>query len=90
MFPSPTGESHFLIIINNQAGSAEPFPSPTGESHYLMKASRDFWEETVKVSVPYRGITFLNFMRSDNRINVAKVFPSPTGESHFLINSQNW
>ena len=36
-------------------------------------------------SVPYRGITFLNFYGDDGVRRYAIGFPFPTGESHFLI-----
>ena len=46
VFPSPTGESHFLICKAHIAKVEESFPSPTGESHFLMgnKANADLKE----------------------------------------------
>ena len=35
------------------------FPSPIGELHFSMKLSTHLWTQK-KVSVPYRGATFLN------------------------------
>ena len=60
MFPSPTGESHFLIGILYEHHEATWFPSPTGESHFLMKTYNVDADGALTVSVPYRGITFLN------------------------------
>ena len=35
------------------------FPSPIGELHFSMK-EKNLYERIKKVSVPYRGATFLN------------------------------
>ena len=90
MFPSPTGESHFLITSGEMYTKIWEggFPSPTGESHFLMKKVTPPGWLVWSVSVPYRGITFLNLRHTIR--NQKTLFPSPTGESHFLIYNKRW
>ena len=77
VFPSPIGELHFSIFVK----FAEPafavllFPSPIGELHFSIREMGAQTKFSAKVSVPYRGATFLNkrtmeFNRRDRRVSV--------------------
>ena len=84
VFPSPIGELHFSIPTRRSFGMQEyrPFPSPIGELHFSIKRlllTGTSW----RVSVPYRGATFLNWSNSPVQLKV--LFPSPIGELHFSI-----
>ena len=57
-FPSPIGELHFSITFRFRFLLYTLFPSPIGELHFSMIG---YIERTwIRVSVPYRGATFLN------------------------------
>ena len=59
------------------------FPSPIGELHFSIEKFLTV-VEAEKVSVPYRGATFLNDVDCPIRIcDIA--FPSPIGELHFSM-----
>ena len=69
MFPSPIGELHFSIKgYYHVLRLCKVFPSPIGELHFsIFRSILDLWTDAkIKVSVPYRGATFLN---DDNIIN---------------------
>ena len=60
MFPSPIGELHFSILLLNVINvTGKKFPSPIGELHFSI-ANKVVVRLYEKVSVPYRGATFLN------------------------------
>ena len=59
------------------------FPSPYGESYFLTSIARLQKKAEESVSVPLRGILFLNAIKQDIKVLVQK-FPSPYGESYFL------
>ena len=63
MFPSPIGELHFSIKgYYHVLRLCKVFPSPIGELHFsIFRSILDLWTDAkIKVSVPYRGATFLN------------------------------
>ena len=60
VFPSPIGELHFSIKKERTRDyPAVLFPSPIGELHFSI-ISRRTYKFNWRVSVPYRGATFLN------------------------------
>ena len=60
-FPSPIGELHFSIFsLNSTKLFPQRFPSPIGELHFSMIMARGKKLSRIRVSVPYRGATFLN------------------------------
>ena len=59
------------------------FPSPIGELHFSIRILEILGGYS-KVSVPYRGATFLNEVRKKWK-DQANSFPSPIGELHFSI-----
>ena len=59
------------------------FPSPIGELHFSIKYFQPN-ERDAKVSVPYRGATFLNLNQEVVKRKNQR-FPSPIGELHFSI-----
>ena len=61
-----------------------PFPSPYGELHFSIFDAVFYDQSTDLVSVPLRGITFLN-RRSGTVDDIPVMFPSPYGELHFSI-----
>ena len=58
------------------------FPSPIGELHFSI-AQVQIPDSFLRVSVPYRGATFLNNLISPKQD--WNGFPSPIGELHFSI-----
>ena len=58
-FPSPSGVSHFSIVFRGLLNSPPKFPSPSGVSHFSICQCR-FPCCFDTVSVPFRGISFLN------------------------------
>ena len=60
------------------------FPSPIGELHFSIVRNAYWTKKTISVSVPYRGATFLNNLRSYLK-SMSFQFPSPIGELHFSI-----
>ena len=85
-FPSPIGELHFsMVLVDVSLFCNCSFPSPIGELHFSI-LNNSINELVDMVSVPYRGATFLNDIKSysgTKRIT----FPSPIGELHFSIPS---
>ena len=61
------------------------FPSPIGELHFSMK-EKNLYERIKKVSVPYRGATFLN-RRSPHTCSRHNVVSVPYRGATFLNNS---
>ena len=62
-FPSPIGELHFSILYSVHDEKFDiRFPSPIGELHFSIGGIR-IDDERERVSVPYRGATFLNERR---------------------------
>ena len=60
-FPSPIGELHFSIMTGGTMGvEFVIFPSPIGELHFSIFSLNSTKLFPQKVSVPYRGATFLN------------------------------
>ena len=64
MFPSPIGELHFSITRTVLSVYLWPFPSPIGELHFSMMGKYGCKWFCFRVSVPYRGATFLNAQRA--------------------------
>ena len=59
-FPSPTGDLYFSMGIPPKATySIRAFPSPTGDLYFSM-VDLYFKATPSDVSVPYRGLIFLN------------------------------
>ena len=84
LFPSPSGVSHFSIyyyfIKWRTKICFRPLPG------YLISqytASVRYDSAVRIVSVPFRGISFLN--SGDRRTLLFTAFPSPSGVSHFSI-----
>ena len=83
-FPSPVGELHFSMIFTEwQNSSSSKFPSPVGELHFSIISPHDCIRCAFYVSVPCRGTTFLNAIKTFINDNFG--FPSPVGELHFSI-----
>ena len=61
------------------------FPSPIGELHFSMIMARGKKLSRIRVSVPYRGATFLNDPAKQLKKAGTTGFPSPIGELHFSI-----
>ena len=61
-FPSPSGVSHFSIGTGQDRSRSPPqFPSPSGVSHFSI-FSMFSMDCSPFVSVPFRGISFLNLI----------------------------
>ena len=61
LFPSPTGDLYFSIKESGVVykSNKSEFPSPTGDLYFSIIPP--FWTHyTIQVSVPYRGLIFLN------------------------------
>ena len=85
-FPSPIGELHFSIFsLNSTKLFPQRFPSPIGELHFSMIMARGKKLSRIRVSVPYRGATFLNDPAKQLKKAGTTGFPSPIGELHFSI-----
>ena len=85
MFPSPTGDLYFSITSANICSTKKEFPSPTGDLYFSISicTPSGFCSP---VSVPYRGLIFLNWVQDD--VLIADIlFPSPTGDLYFSIPS---
>ena len=65
------------------------FPSPIGELHFSMVFKTHNDTGSVRVSVPYRGATFLNLILNIYIVLLLQ-FPSPIGELHFSIRFDNF
>ena len=65
-------------------GLCRGFPSPIGELHFSIRSKQLTLFQ--KVSVPYRGATFLNLCYRKSGVRPSW-FPSPIGELHFSIPS---
>ena len=86
LFPSPIGELHFSIIYRKYtAFGFFWFPSPIGELHFSIFLNLPRHTGSYRVSVPYRGATFLNVSETVLSKYSRKLFPSPIGELHFSI-----
>ena len=69
-FPSPSGVSHFSIgVCFLGEVTVVKFPSPSGVSHFSISCIRNEKPLLIIVSVPFRGISFLN--------GIVTVLPSP-------------
>ena len=85
-FPSPIGELHFSIFFPLVfLIEMFLFPSPIGELHFSMIMARGKKLSRIRVSVPYRGATFLNDPAKQLKKAGTTGFPSPIGELHFSI-----
>ena len=75
-FPSPIGELHFSICqrIFLICFYQKVFPSPIGELHFSIQALVG-GKMLPRVSVPYRGATFLNSLRSSLRATKQRFRP---------------
>ena len=62
------------------------FPSPSGVSHFSMKSILITEMSFQRVSVPFRGISFLNVVIWPWMKPKKQSFPSPSGVSHFSMN----
>ena len=83
-FPSPSGELHFSIHVGIiLLASTASFRPLTGNYISQFRALDWPWN-MVRVSVPLRGTTFLNFGLKLYTV-VEYPFPSPYGELHFSI-----
>ena len=59
-FPSPTGDLYFSIVhVKSEITDFPSFPSPTGDLYFSIRYRKftDYWGQ---ISVPYRGLIFLN------------------------------
>ena len=82
-FPSPIGELHFSIFFPLVfLIEMFLFPSPIGELHFSMIMARGKKLSRIRVSVPYRGATFLNQARTFS--DVAKNVSVPYRGATFL------
>ena len=60
-FPSPSGVSHFSIPKRRSENRTPiEFPSPSGVSHFSIIVNVTLTNYELAVSVPFRGISFLN------------------------------
>ena len=60
-FPSPTGDLYFSIKPKAaQKFISHKFPSPTGDLYFSIEISLKNKSRQFSVSVPYRGLIFLN------------------------------
>ena len=60
------------------------FPSPTGDLYFSMAVKIEIAKSFKKVSVPYRGLIFLNLVSLVIDF-LHNQFPSPTGDLYFSI-----
>ena len=60
VFPSPTGDLYFSIPFETPYTAKTRFPSPTGDLYFSMAFGILYFENGIRVSVPYRGLIFLN------------------------------
>ena len=83
-FPSPIGELHFSIKNPCSRDTENSCFRPLTGSYISQLKDADF-ETVTRVSVPYRGATFLNCtLKTFTYISRNfPVFPSPIGELHF-------
>ena len=86
LFPSPTGDLYFSITSANICSTKKEFPSPTGDLYFSISicTPSGFCSP---VSVPYRGLIFLNEQISFTNSSGFVSFPSPTGDLYFSIPS---
>ena len=89
-FPSPIGELHFSMDLQlvNQAHRTQ-FPSPIGELHFSINDGELFYPVKVKVSVPYRGATFLNIVTLFRNIHLYVSVSVPYRGATFLNMANN-
>ena len=81
-FPSPTGDL-YVSIINDEYDRLEfLFPSPTGDLYFSI-GNQFLPGNCIYVSVPYRGLIFLNNSLVSEEGEM--LFPSPTGDLYFSI-----
>ena len=83
-FPSPTGDLYFSMVVRGvESNHPTPFPSPTGDLYFSIVCSSGLklWQF---VSVPYRGLIFLNLVSLVIDF-LHNQFPSPTGDLYFSI-----
>ena len=61
-FPSPTGDLYFSIVhVKSEITDFPSFPSPTGDLYFsILLALMATLNNSLTVSVPYRGLIFLN------------------------------
>ena len=62
VFPSPTGDLYFSIPFETPYKAKTRFPSPT-EDLYFSMVTQTIVVTVQIVSVPYRGLIFLNGIR---------------------------
>ena len=85
-FPSPTGDLYFSIVhVKSEITDFPSFPSPTGDLYFSIDGQLLLYISKGNISVPYRGLIFLNIYWSSN--NSRNSFPSPTGDLYFSIPS---
>ena len=83
-FPSPTGDLYFSMVVRGvESNHPTPFPSPTGDLYFSIVCSSGLklWQF---VSVPYRGLIFLN-SPGVKPLPFTSEFPSPTGDLYFSM-----
>ena len=84
-FPSPIGELHFSINHMKSNDTIKKCFRPLSGSYISQYFYRRNCFKSWKVSVPYRGATFLNPEYYQNSQDYNFSFPSPIGELHFSI-----
>ena len=85
-FPSPTGDLYFSIfigVVTIVGTSFRPLPGTYISQYFYLAANRGVFS----VSVPYRGLIFLNEVEFVARSCTREPFPSPTGDLYFSIPS---
>ena len=76
-FPSPSGVSHFSIGTGQDRSRSPPqFPSPSGVSHFSICWELDHARYN-RVSVPFRGISFLNIFNVQHGLFAVCFRPLP-------------
>ena len=76
-FPSPSGVSHFSIWTGQDRSRSPPqFPSPSGVSHFSICWELDHARYN-RVSVPFRGISFLNIFNVQHGLFAVCFRPLP-------------
>ena len=87
-FPSPIGELHFSINHMKSNDTIKKCFRPLSGSYISQYFYRRNCFKSWKVSVPYRGATFLNPEYYQNSQDYNFSFPSPIGELHFSIKKE--
>ena len=72
-------------MIRGTFCSFPKFPSPSGVSHFSIAMQSELGSFADDVSVPFRGISFLNKDVFIEPADMTREFPSPSGVSHFSM-----